>query len=528
MSETPAPGMDAETFDQFLEQLERYVRERLIPAEAEVIANDRIPDEIVAEMKEMGLFGLTVPEDFGGAGLNTTQYAKVVKTMAYAAPAYRSIFSINVGMFNSAIKNGGTDAQKAEWWPRIAAGEIACFGLTEPGSGSDSAAMATTARPDPDGNGWILNGTKRYITNAPHADVALIMARTEKDALPKNAHVSAFIVPMDTPGMSTSSPDKKMGQSGSHISDVMLDDVHVPGEALLGGQTGKGFRFAMMSLDNGRISVGAASTGYARRALDSALKYLMVKSANDIAVAIAQTVGGTTERFVAMMNAEAQRIGMISTRFVNPNGLPGEGQYSTARDLALLAVTLRREFPEYANYFNLEGFTVGTRSYENFNSLIGRFAGADGMKTGYICASGYNQVSSATVNGRTVVSVILGADSLVDRADESARLLNEALNTPAGGETLWTLAPYGPERDQVRDVSAEICSTEARKARQGERDEDGKLVFHSPLIKDRGRDPNYVQAPVGAAIGNGPASAAEAAILLGTSYIPLPNFRPAS
>jgi len=224
-------------------------------------------------MKEMGLFGLTVPEDFGGAGLNTTQYAKVVQTMAYAAPAYRSIFSINVGMFNSAIKNGGTDAQKAEWWPRIAEGAIACFGLTEPGSGSDSAAMATTARPDPEGNGWILNGTKRYITNAPHADVGLIMARTEKDAQPKNAHVSAFIVPMDTPGVSTSSPDKKMGQAGSHISDIMLDDVHVPGDALLGEQTGQGFRFAMMSLDNGRISVGAASTGYARRALDSALKY---------------------------------------------------------------------------------------------------------------------------------------------------------------------------------------------------------------------------------------------------------------
>ena len=133
--------------------------------------------------------------------------------------------------------------------------------------------MATTAKPDPDGNGWILNGTKRYITNAPHADVGLIMARTEKDALPKNAHVSAFIVPMDTPGVSTGSPDEKMGQSGSHISDVMLDDVHVPGDALLGGETGKGFRFAMMSLDNGRISVGAASTGYARRALDSAIRY---------------------------------------------------------------------------------------------------------------------------------------------------------------------------------------------------------------------------------------------------------------
>jgi acyl-CoA dehydrogenase len=271
--------MDPDLFEQFIDQLDRYVRERLIPAERETIENDRIPDAIVQEMREMGLFGLTVPEEFGGAGLNTSQYARTVRSMSYAAPAFRSIFSINVGMFNSAIKNGGTDAQKAEWWPRIAAGEIACFGLTEPGSGSDSAAMQTSARPDPSGNGWILNGTKRYITNAPHADVALIMARTEKDNLPKNAHVSAFIVPMDTPGVSTGSPDKKMGQSGAHISDVILEDVHVPGEALLGGETGKGFVFAMKSLDNGRISVGAAATGYARRALDSALRYATERKA---------------------------------------------------------------------------------------------------------------------------------------------------------------------------------------------------------------------------------------------------------
>ncbi len=279
MSAGPNPGMDQDTFEQFHEQLERYVRERLIPAEKDMIEHDKVPEDILSEMKEMGLFGLTVPEDFGGAGLNITQYAKVVQTMAYAAPAFRSIFSINVGMFNSAIKNGGTDAQKAEWWPKIAEGAIACFGLTEPGSGSDSAAMQTMAKPDPDGNGWILNGTKRYITNAPHADVALIMARTEKDALPKNAHVSAFIVPMDTPGVSVGSPDKKMGQAGSHIADVMLDDVHVPGDALLGGEPGQGFRFAMMSLDNGRISVGAASAGYARRALDSATKYATERQA---------------------------------------------------------------------------------------------------------------------------------------------------------------------------------------------------------------------------------------------------------
>ncbi|MEO1488692.1 MAG: acyl-CoA dehydrogenase family protein [Pseudomonadota bacterium] len=266
-------GMDAETFEQFAEQLERYVRERLIPAEAEMIEADAVPPEIIDEMREMGLFGISVPEEYGGAGLNMSQYARVVNMMSYAAPAYRSIFSINIGMFASALKNGATEAQRAEWYPKLVEGKIACFGLTEPGSGSDSAAMQTTAVPDPDGNGWILNGTKRYITNAPHADVALIMARTEKEALPKNAHVSAFLVPMDTPGISTGSPDKKMGQSGSHISDIMLDDVKVPGDALLGGETGKGFRFAMQSLDNGRISVGAAATAYARRALDSALRY---------------------------------------------------------------------------------------------------------------------------------------------------------------------------------------------------------------------------------------------------------------
>ncbi|MEP3051900.1 MAG: acyl-CoA dehydrogenase family protein [Erythrobacter sp.] len=278
-TETAPNGMDHDTFEQFADQLERYVNERLLPAEGDVIEHDRVPADILDEMREMGLFGISVPEEYGGSGLNVNQYARVVNIMAYAAPAFRSIFAINVGMFGSALKHGATADQKAEWYPQIAAGKIACFGLTEPGSGSDSAAMQTTATPDPDGNGWILNGTKRYITNAPHADVALIMARTQKEPLPKNAHVSAFIVPMDAPGVSTGSPDKKMGQSGSHISDIMLDDVKVSGEALLGGETGKGFLFAMQSLNNGRISVGSAATGYARRALDSAMRYATERKA---------------------------------------------------------------------------------------------------------------------------------------------------------------------------------------------------------------------------------------------------------
>ena len=263
--------MDNDIFDQFIEQLYRYVRERLIPAERAVIEADRIPDDILNEMREMGLFGLTIPEEYGGAGMNITQYARTINELSYAMPAFRSIISINIGMVCSALKNGGTEAQKAEWLPRLAAGEIACFGLTEPGSGSDSAGMQTTAVRS--GNGWVLNGTKRYITNSPFAKLALIMARTSKEALPKNAHVSAFLVPTDTPGLSIGSSDKKMGQSGSHIADVIMEDVALPADALLGTEEGKGFGFAMQSLDNGRISVGAMATAMARRALDSALRY---------------------------------------------------------------------------------------------------------------------------------------------------------------------------------------------------------------------------------------------------------------
>ena len=264
-------GMDQDIFDQFIAQLERYVRERLIPAEREVIESDQIPDAILAEMRDMGLFGLTIPEQYGGAGMNVSQYARTINVLSYAMPAYRSIISINIGMVCSALKNGGTEAQKAEWLPRLATGEIACFGLTEPGSGSDSAAMQTFAQRS--GNGWVITGTKRYITNSPFAKLALIMARTTKESQPKNAHVSAFLVPTDTPGVSIGKSDEKMGQSGSHIADVIMDAVSLPAEALLGTDEGKGFAYAMQSLDNGRISVGAAATGYARRALDAALRY---------------------------------------------------------------------------------------------------------------------------------------------------------------------------------------------------------------------------------------------------------------
>lgn len=270
-------GMDDDIFEAFIEQLRRYVRERLIPAEEDVIANDRIPDDILNEMREMGLFGLTIPVDYGGAGMSIGQYIETVKQLSYAAPAYRSTVSINIGMTGSAIKNFGTDDQKAQWLPRIASGEIACFGLTEPGSGSDSAAMQTMAVRD--GNGYRLNGTKRYITNAPHAKIALIMARTSKEALPKNAHVSAFIVDMESAGISVGKPDKKMGQSGAQIADIVMEDVKIPGDALVGGEEGRGFQIAMQSLDNGRLSVAGMGVGMGRRILDTAVRYATERKA---------------------------------------------------------------------------------------------------------------------------------------------------------------------------------------------------------------------------------------------------------
>lgn len=270
-------GMDAEVFDAFMTQLDDYVRERLIPAEKTVIETGYIPDDILDEMRAMGLFAVTTPEAYGGTGMNIAQYVEFIRRLSYAMPCYRSITSINIGMMCSAVLKSGTPEQRAAWLPRLAAGEIGSFGLTEPGSGSDSAAMQTMATRD--GNGYVLNGTKRYITNAPFAKVALIMARTSKEALPKNAHVSAFIVPMDTPGITVGSSDKKMGQAGSHIADIIMEDVHIPGDALLGGVEGKGFQIAMQSLDNGRLSVAAGAAGYARRILDVAVRYATERKA---------------------------------------------------------------------------------------------------------------------------------------------------------------------------------------------------------------------------------------------------------
>src|SRR5690606_27044790 len=263
--------------------------------------------------------------------------------------------------------------------------------------------------------------------------------------------------------------------------------------------------------------------------LDSALKIILVKSANDVAVALAESVGGSEQGFINRMNAEAARIGMSSSHFINPHGLPGKGQYTTARDLAVLAVTLKREFPQYSSHSALEGFTTGKKQYPNFNMLIGRFNGADGMKTGFICASGFNQVSSATRNGRSGVSGVLGAESLGARAAISAGLLEQGLTVRSvKGPTLGQLRPYRETRNVVADISEEICSKHAAKVPSEGRDEAGRQKLASPYIHELSRPVKFVFA--GLLAGEAAKSAGNDKVAAGdmgdVANVPIPIPRP--
>jgi acyl-CoA dehydrogenase len=284
----PELGMDAEVMAAFLESLRRFVRERLVPAEDEVIEKDRIPEPLLEEMREIGLFSLTIPPEYGGQGLSIAEYIEVILELSWAAPAFRSAMSIGTGIVATALKEDGTEAQKAEWLPRLAAGEIASFALTEPDSGSDSAGMKTRAVKN--GDTYVLDGTKRYITNAPIAKFVLVLARTSRENLPSNGHVSAFLVPTDLPGVLIGNPDRKMGQRGALTADVILESVRVPASSLLGGIEGRGFKTAMKALDGGRLSVAAGAIGYARRILDAGLRYATERKAFGQTIASFQLV----------------------------------------------------------------------------------------------------------------------------------------------------------------------------------------------------------------------------------------------
>ena len=264
---------DPDILEALLDSVRRFVRERLVPAENEVAETDEIPESIVQEMRELGLFGMTIPEKFGGLELTMEEECRVLFELCQTAPAFRSIIGTTVGIGSQGILMDGTPEQQAQWLPKLATGEvIASFALTEPEAGSDAASLRTTAIKD--GDHYIVNGTKRYITNAPHAGMFTLMART--NPADKGAGgVSSFIVDAKTPGISFGKYDKKMGQRGAHTCDVIFDNVKVPAANLIGLQEGRGFKTAMKVLEKGRIHIAAVAVGVAQRMLRDALAYAL-------------------------------------------------------------------------------------------------------------------------------------------------------------------------------------------------------------------------------------------------------------
>jgi acyl-CoA dehydrogenase len=263
-------ALDLQTRDQLIDTVRRFVAERLRPIEAQVAENDLVPDEIVAEMRELGLFGLSIPEEYGGLGLSMEEECLVAIELGRTSPAFRSTFGTNVGIGSQGLVMFGTAEQKAKWLPGIASGQIVTsFALTEPEAGSDSASVQTRARRD--GDVYVLDGAKRYITNANKAGLFTVMTRTDPDKKGA-AGVSAFLVPRDLPGLSVGKPEKKMGQQGAHICDVIFEGVRVPVENRLGDE-GEGFKVAMQVLDRGRLHIGAVCVGVAERLIRDCVAY---------------------------------------------------------------------------------------------------------------------------------------------------------------------------------------------------------------------------------------------------------------
>ncbi|HBQ49743.1 MAG TPA: acyl-CoA dehydrogenase, partial [Hyphomonas atlantica] len=265
-------AFDAEIRAALIEQVRRFVTEKCVPIEAKVGEEDEVPQEIVDEMKNLGLFGIAVPEEYGGLALDMETEALVAMELGETSPAFRSVAGTNIGIGSQALVLFGTDAQKERWLPGIASGDlIASFALTEPEAGSDAGSLTTKAIRD--GDHYVLNGTKRYITNANKADLFTVMARTDPDT-PGPKGVSAFIVERDTPGVTVGVPEKKMGQQGAHICDVIFEDARVPAENMIAGE-GEGFKVAMSVLDKGRLHISAVATGVSKRLIREMVNYAL-------------------------------------------------------------------------------------------------------------------------------------------------------------------------------------------------------------------------------------------------------------
>jgi acyl-CoA dehydrogenase len=266
-------------FDELIEVLRDFVRREIMPAEAGIDESDEIPDRLIAQAKEMGLYGYALPAEFGGLGLSVQQQVLVTMELGYTSPAFRSLFGTNNGIAGQVLVLAGTGEQRKQWLPRLASGEVvASFALTEPDAGSDPSRLVTSAVPDPgpDG-GWVIDGLKRYITNAPAADIFMVFARTDL-AAPPGKGIGVFIVPARLAGVSVAARDHKMGQAGAWTADVAFSGVRVPRDALVGEAAAAGYSTAMRSLAHGRLIIAALCAGVAARLIDESVTYARERS----------------------------------------------------------------------------------------------------------------------------------------------------------------------------------------------------------------------------------------------------------
>ena len=262
-------------FREILAQTRHFVRTAVVPREQEILGDDRVPDDLREQAKKMGLFGYAIPQEWGGLGLNLEQDVELAMELGYTSLALRSMFGTNNGIAGQVLVGFGTDEQKSHWLEPMATGDVvASFALTEPGAGSNPSGLRTKAVRDGSGEGadWIINGQKRFITNAPTADLFIVFART-RPADDDGAGIAVFLVPADADGVVVGAKDAKMGQEGAWTSDVSFDDVRVPASALIGGSEDIGYRAAMISLARGRVHIAALSVGTAQRALDESVAY---------------------------------------------------------------------------------------------------------------------------------------------------------------------------------------------------------------------------------------------------------------
>lgn len=255
-----------EQFKQLLAEVRHVVRTEFMPLEAAIDQDDQIPEPVVQRMRELGLFGHSIPEAYGGAGLTSEELSLVNIEVSQAATTFRARFGGNTGIASESLVVDGTEEQKQRYLPRLASGAVTgCFALTEPDAGSDATALKTEAVRD--GDDYVISGHKCFITNAPIADLFTVFARTDMGAKGA-AGITAFLIERGTPGLSTPPAYRKMGQHGSPVGEVLLDRCRVPASAILGGQTGTGFRTAMKALNKQRINLAGLCIGPAIRLVD--------------------------------------------------------------------------------------------------------------------------------------------------------------------------------------------------------------------------------------------------------------------